>query len=87
MWFRRVCGSTPSSVHDMSEIELKGIPSVFVSTVELIDGAEVRAKACGFQHTAVYTEHPIQDRTDAEMVDIADKAFELVVEGLAGPVQ
>jgi len=71
----------------MSEIELKGIPSVFVSTMEFVDGAEVQAKACGFQHTAVYTEHPIQDRTDAEMVEIANKAFDLVVEGLVGPVQ
>jgi hypothetical protein len=71
-------------VHDTSELELKGIPTVFVSTVEFVDGAETQAKAIGFQHTAVYVEHPIQDRTDAEMVEIADEAVEAVVVGLTG---
>ena len=66
----------------MSEIEQKGIPTVFVSTVQFQDGADVQAKAYGFQHTAVYTEHPIQDRTDAEMVEIANKAFDGIVAGL-----
>jgi hypothetical protein len=69
----------------MSEIEQKGLPTVFVSTVEFVDGAETQARALGFQHTAVYTQHPIQDRTDAEMAEIADKAFDAIVAGLVEP--
>ena len=37
------------------------------------------AKALGFEPSAVYVEHPIQDRTDAEMLDIAEQAFEAVI--------
>ena len=58
------------------------MPGVFVATVEFIDGAQVQAAALGGDPAAVYVEHPIQDRTDAEMVEIADRAFEAVRAGL-----
>jgi hypothetical protein len=37
------------------------------------------AKALGTTPSAVYVEHPIQDRTDEEMAAIADKAVEEIV--------
>ena len=55
------------------------MPSVFVSTVEFVDGADVQAKALGAVPSAVYVEHPIQDRTDDEMRGIADAAVDEVV--------
>ena len=58
------------------------MPSVFVSTVEFVDGADVQAKALGTVASAVYVEHPIQDRTDDEMRAIADAAVDAVVEKL-----
>jgi len=58
------------------------VPSVFVSTVEFVDGADVQAKALGTVASAVYVEHPIQDRTDDEMRAIADAAVDAVVEKL-----
>ena len=69
-------------MHDTADLESRGIPGVFVATTEFIDGADTQAHSLGFQHTAVYVEHPIQDRTDAEMVEIADAAFEELVAGL-----
>jgi len=36
----------------------------------------------GFDPAAVYVEHPIQDRTDEEMVTLADKAFDELLEHL-----
>jgi len=69
-------------VHDTVDLEDRGIPSVFVSTVEFIDGADAQAKALGTQPSAVYVEHPIQDRTDEEMQIIADKAVEEIVSRL-----
>ena len=63
----------------MSDLEVRGIPSVFVATTEFVDGAEVQAKALGFEHSAIYVPHPIQDRTDDEMVKIGDQAFEAVL--------
>ena len=69
-------------MHDTVDLEDRGIPSVFVSTVEFIDGADAQAKALGTQPSAVYVEHPIQDRTDEEMQIIADKAVEEIVSRL-----
>ncbi len=59
-------------MHDTVDLEMRGIPGAFVATTEFIDGAEVQARALGANPAAVFTEHPIQDRTDAEMLTIAD---------------
>lgn len=69
-------------MHDIADLERRGIPSVFVATVQFVDGAEVQGKALGFDPAAVWVEHPIQDRTDDEMVAIADKAFDELLEQL-----
>jgi hypothetical protein len=63
-------------VHDIVDLEARGVPGVFVATVGFTDGAESQARSLGADPAAVYVEHPIQDRTDAEMVAIADGAFE-----------
>ncbi len=60
-------------MHDTLDLESRGIPSAFVATVEFEDGAEVQARALGGEPDAVYVEHPIQDRTDDEMVVIAER--------------
>ena len=66
-------------MHDIVDLEARGIPGVFVATTEFEDGAEIQARALGANPAAVYTEHPIQDRTDDEMIAIADTAFESLV--------
>ena len=71
-------------MHDIIDLEARGIPGVFVATTEFVDGAEHQAKALGADPAAVYVAHPIQDRTDAEMDAIADAAFERVVAALVG---
>ena len=69
-------------MHDIVDLETRGIPSVFVATTEFVDGAERQAKALGFDPAAVYVSHPVQDRTDAEMVEMAERAFEALVRSL-----
>jgi hypothetical protein len=69
-------------VHDIVDLEARGVPGVFVATVAFTDGAEVQARALGADPAAVYVEHPIQDRSDAEMLAIADGAFDAVVAAL-----
>ena len=61
------------------------MPGVFVATVEFSDGAEHQARALGADPAAVFVRHPIQDRTDEEMVAIADAAFESVLSQLSVP--
>ena len=69
-------------MHDIVDLEARGIPGVFVATTEFVDGAEHQARALGADPAAVYVAHPVQDRTDAEMDALADGAFEAVVAAL-----
>ena len=69
-------------MHDTVDLEARGVPGVFVATVEFTEGAEVQARALGADPAAVYVEHPIQDRTDDEMREIAERAYEALVAGL-----
>jgi hypothetical protein len=66
-------------VHDTVDIEARGVPAVFVATVEFSQGAQVQGQALGADPAAVYVEHPIQDRSDAEMREIADAAVDAVL--------
>jgi hypothetical protein len=70
----------------MVDLEVRGVPSVYVATVEFVDGAELQARQLGADPAAVFVPHPIQDRTDAELVALADAALadllaKLVVKG------
>lgn len=69
-------------MHDIVDLEARGVPGLFVATVAFIDGAEVQARALGADPAAVFVEHPIQDRSDAELSLIAEGAFEAVVAAL-----
>jgi hypothetical protein len=69
-------------VHDIVDLETRGIPSVFVATVAFLDGAERQAKALGFDPAAVYVSHPVQDRTDEEMRAMADEALAMLLASL-----
>jgi hypothetical protein len=72
-------------VHDTVDLEARGIPSAFVATTEFRSGAEVQSKALGANPIAIYVPHPIQDRTDSELVEIADKVFDSVLAALVTP--
>jgi hypothetical protein len=72
-------------VHDISDLERRGIPGVFVATVEFISAAQAQSASLGIDPARVYTEHPIQDRTDEEMWEIADKAVDELIASLTGP--
>ncbi len=72
-------------MHDINDLERRGIPGVFVATVEFADAAESQSKSLGLDVAHVLTPHPIQDRTDAEMIDIADQAIEALLGALTGP--
>jgi hypothetical protein len=69
-------------VHDTVDLEARGVPALFVATVEFEDGAAAQARALGADPVAVYVPHPIQDRTDAEMVAIAERAVDAIVAAL-----
>jgi hypothetical protein len=70
-------------VHDIADLEGRGVPAVFVASTEFVDAAEAQSNALGFPAAAVFVPHPIQDRTDAEMQALADKAFDEIVAAIS----
>jgi hypothetical protein len=67
-------------VHDISDLELRGVPGVFVASAEFVQAAEAQSTSLGFASIArVFTPHPIQDRTDAEMRAYAEAAYNEIV--------
>ena len=63
-------------MHDIVDLEDRGIPGVFAATVQFEKAAQTQSRALGAEPAAVYVEHPIQDRTGDEMDAIADGALE-----------
>ena len=73
-------------MHDISDLELRGVPGVFVASQEFVEAANAQSASLGFASVArVFTPHPIQDRTDDEMVAYADAAFDAIVAAVTSP--
>jgi hypothetical protein len=67
-------------VHDIVDLESRGVPSVFVASAEFVDAAIAQSQSLGFPTVArVFTPHPIQDRTDDEMIAYADAAIDEII--------
>ena len=73
-------------MHDINELELRGVAGMFVASEQFVVAAESQASSLGFSSVArIFTPHPIQDRTDEEMVEYADAAFDQIVASVIGP--
>ena len=66
-------------MHDIADLERRGLPGVFLASTEFIDAAETQALALGSPAARVFVPHPIQDRTDDEMRALADAAIDEVL--------
>lgn len=67
-------------MHDIADLELRGVPGVFVASEEFVTAADAQSKSLGFPTIRrVFTSHPIQDRTDDEMRDLADSVFDQIL--------
>jgi hypothetical protein len=67
-------------VHDITDLERRGVPGVFIASLEFVQAADAQSAALGFPDVArVFTPHPIQDRTDDEMRSYAEAAYAAVV--------
>jgi hypothetical protein len=69
-------------VHDITDLEVRGVPGVFVASSEFVEAAEAQAVALGVPAARVFVPHPIQDRTDEEMRALADAVVEEVLAAL-----
>ena len=67
-------------MHDIVDLESRGLPGVFVASAEFVTAAIAQSTSLGFPTVArVFTPHPIQDRTDDEMRAYAEAAYADIV--------
>ena len=66
-------------MHDIADLEGRGLIGVFLASTEFRDAVDAQARALGLDVPYVLVPHPIQDRTDEEMVALADEAYAAVV--------
>lgn len=71
-------------MHDITDLERRGLPGVFVASEVFTEAAQIQGDALGFHPAHLFVEHPIQDRTDDEMRTIADEAVDLLIAKLTG---
>ena len=69
-------------MHDIADLESRGIPSVFVASTEFIDAAAAQVRSIGLDVARVFVPHPIQDRTDDEVRSLADGAVAALLAAL-----
>jgi len=69
-------------LHDTADLESRGVPSVYVATTEFQDAAAAQAKSLGADPGGIFVAHPIQDRTDAELQELAEESIEAIVSKL-----
>jgi hypothetical protein len=74
------CGScTSCSTHDLNDLDLRGIPGISVLTEEFRDAFANQCRAIGFDGAALYTPHPMQNKSTAELHAFADQTFERIL--------
>ena len=57
------------------DLDARGVPGGFVASSEFVEAAQAQASSLGFDPFKVFVEHPIQDRSDEEIVHLADQNF------------
>ena len=65
-------------MHDIADLEGRGLIGVFLASSEFADAAAAQSAALGFPAPHVLVPHPIQDRTDEELRALADGAYDAV---------
>ncbi len=66
-------------MHDIADFERRGVVGVFLASEAFAEAARLQSAALGFPAPHVLVPHPVQDRTDAELVVVAEEAYPGVV--------
>jgi hypothetical protein len=72
-------------VHDIADLESRGVVGVFLASSEFADAATAQSTALGLAVPHVLVPHPIQDRTDDELRALADGAYAAVLAAVTAP--
>ena len=66
-------------MHDIADLESRGLPGVGVASSEFLQASAMQAKSLGFDPAMVFVAHPIQDRSDDELRALADAALPAIL--------
>lgn len=64
-------------------LESRGIPAGFIASSEFVDAAKAQSQSLGVEPAGVFVQHPIQDRTNEEMVQLAAQAIDRIISLIA----
>ena len=70
-------------MHDIRDLEDLGVIAVAVASSEFAHAAAAQNASLGYDPAIVFVPHPIQDRTDGEMRELADRALEAILHAIA----
>ena len=70
-------------MHDIRDLEDRGVVSVGVASTEFIAAAAAQNASIGYDPAVVFVPHPIQDRTDEEMRALAEEAFDGILSAVS----
>jgi hypothetical protein len=68
----------------MLELDERGVPGCFLATTAFKDAADLQCRVLGFRPAIVWLEHPIQNRTDAELQALAHSCVDEVIATITG---
>ncbi len=71
-------------MHDIADLERRGIPGVFVASEVFYQAALAQSASLGITPASVFVAHPIQDRTDEEMKMLANAAISALLSAIQG---
>ena len=62
-------------MHDILDLDRRGVPGAFIASEEFVEAADNQARSLGFSPYRAVVPHTIQNRSDAEMKTMAERAF------------
>lgn len=74
-------------MHDIADLDRRGIPGVMVATEAFRDAALAQSSSLGFEPAIVWVPHPIQNRSAEELKAICAQALEPVLATLQATVE
>ena len=66
----------------MLDLDRRGVPGTMIATTEFAQAYEAQSEVLGFAPGIVYLPHPIQNRTDEELRQLADEYVSKIVASL-----
>ena len=74
-------------MHDVADLGDRGVVTVGVVSDAFVDAAEIQNRSLAFEPSLVFIPHPIQDRSDAELTELAETRIDAILGGLCTDIE